>query len=313
MSSAITAFLSHKSEDAVLAQQLCNAMETLGVRCWIAPRDITPGSSWAEAIVEGIEGCGAFVLLATTRSVLSRDVLIELERAHRLQRPIYTVMVDQPRLTGEITYYLTRLQWLEAKSGGIEQAGTHLAEILQGTKRWEAVATPPSLRRRIRSTIPAFVGAMAAVFFGLFLLGAAAWYALHRVQQSVAGDYHSIGWVTVNESQVQEPSGALAIGHIWLGNREQAFSKVGLQIRLSTKEGADRLLDLSSSLPADGTREAEFSFVLPAGVSAFTTHLLVPKDSALFCVTQQFAVSSGEIRDRDLTVSTGKEVSMCSP
>ena len=312
MSTVLTAFLSHKSEDAALAQQLCDSLEKGGVRCWIAPRDIPPGRSWAEGIVEGIDGCAAFLLLATTRSVLSREVLIELERAHRLGRPIYTVMVDEPRLTGEITYYLTRLQWLETKSGRIDQAGSRLAEVLHGTKHWEAVATPPSLGRKIRSTMPSFAGGLAAILLGFLLFSGAAWYALHRVQRSIGTDYHSIGWTTVEDMPVQEASGALAVGHVWLGDGNEPFSKVRLHLRLSTGEGTEQLLDLSSHLPADGTREAEFSFSLPSGVSAFATFLSVPNGSKIFCVAQRFTMSSGQmIRAGNPTVSTVRDLSTC--
>jgi hypothetical protein len=312
MSSALTAFLSHKSEDAELAQQLCDAMEKSGVRCWIAPRDIPPGHSWAEGIVEGIDGCVAFVLLATTRSVLSREVLIELERAHRLARPIYTVMVDKPRLAGEITYYLSRLQWLETKSGGIDQAASRLAEVLHGTKRWDVVATPPSLGRRIRSTMPSFVGTLTAVLVGFLLFGAAAWYTLHHVQKTIATDYHSLGWTTLDTIPVQKGSGALVVGHVWLGDGNEQFSRVGLHILLSLG-ATERLIDLSSHLPQEGTREGEFSFTLPPDVSAFATFLSVPKGSQLFCVTQRFSASSGQvIRAGDPIISTVRDVSMCS-
>ncbi len=313
MSTALTAFLSHKSEDAALAQQLCGALENGGVRCWIAPRDIPPGRSWAEGIVEGINGCSAFVLLATTRSVLSREVLIELEQAHRLSRPIYTVMVDDPRLAGEITYYLTRLQWLETKSGGIDLAGSRLAEVLHGTKRWEAVATPPSLGRRIRSTLPSFAGALTAVIIGLLVLAVAFWYASHRVQRVIAEDYHSIGWTTLDDTPVQEAAGITAVGHVWLGDGNQPFSKVGLHIRLFAQGGTERMLDLSSHLPAQGTREAEFTFDLPPHVSAFATLLSVPKGSEWFCVKQRFDASSGQIISaNNPTVSTVRDRSMCS-
>jgi TIR domain len=308
-----TAFISHASIDAELAQQLCAAIENGGVHCWIAPRDILPGQPWSESIVEGIEGCSAFVLLATGTSVLSRDVMIEVERAHRLDRPIYTVMVDQPHLSREITYYLTRLQWLESSEGGINQAGSRLSEVLQGTKRWEAVSTPPSLSRRIRSTLPSFAGALAAVLMGLMILGAGLWFAMHRARQEVAKDYRSIGWATIDDTPVSDHSEQLAIGHVWLGNSSVPFSKIRLHIQLATAGGAKQMLDLSSQLPSDGTGEAEFSFALPKDALTFQTLLSVPRGQDIFCVAQRFALMSNQtISSGPVKVSIAKEPRTCS-
>ncbi len=46
-------FISHSTKDKQWADQLCSSLETVGISCWIAPRDIQPGQSWA-----GHESCG---------------------------------------------------------------------------------------------------------------------------------------------------------------------------------------------------------------------------------------------------------------
>ena len=48
-------FISHSSKDKVYADAVCARLESEGIRCWIAPRDILPGMSWGSAIVEAIE------------------------------------------------------------------------------------------------------------------------------------------------------------------------------------------------------------------------------------------------------------------
>ena len=44
-------FISYSSNDKLVADMLCANLEARGVRCWIAPRDVMPGSEWGAAII----------------------------------------------------------------------------------------------------------------------------------------------------------------------------------------------------------------------------------------------------------------------
>jgi hypothetical protein len=55
------AFISYASQDKAVADAVCAALESAGVACWIAPRDVTPGAFYAESIVHAIDSakcCG---------------------------------------------------------------------------------------------------------------------------------------------------------------------------------------------------------------------------------------------------------------
>ena len=56
-------FISHSSEDKSIADAICQRLEADGIKCWIAPRDIKPGSNWTEGIMEGIEACRTLILV----------------------------------------------------------------------------------------------------------------------------------------------------------------------------------------------------------------------------------------------------------
>ncbi|MBV8226902.1 MAG: toll/interleukin-1 receptor domain-containing protein [Verrucomicrobia bacterium] len=43
-------FISHSSADKRAADAACALLETRGIKCWIAPRDIRPGSDWGELL-----------------------------------------------------------------------------------------------------------------------------------------------------------------------------------------------------------------------------------------------------------------------
>ena len=51
-------FISHASEDREIAQAVCEAIEGRGVPCWIAPRDITPGKDYAQALSRIVRDIG---------------------------------------------------------------------------------------------------------------------------------------------------------------------------------------------------------------------------------------------------------------
>ena len=48
-------FISHSSADKRAADAACGLLEARGIKCWIAPRDIRPGSDWGESIITAIE------------------------------------------------------------------------------------------------------------------------------------------------------------------------------------------------------------------------------------------------------------------
>jgi hypothetical protein len=56
-------FISYSNMDKKTADAVCSIMEQNGIRCWIAPRDITPGLPFAEAIIDGIKGSRVFILI----------------------------------------------------------------------------------------------------------------------------------------------------------------------------------------------------------------------------------------------------------
>ena len=48
-------FISYASQDKTVADAVCVALENAGVGCWIAPRNVVPGESYAGAIVHAID------------------------------------------------------------------------------------------------------------------------------------------------------------------------------------------------------------------------------------------------------------------
>lgn len=107
-------FISHSSRDAAVAREVCVALETVGLRCWMAPRDITPGQTWPSAIVEGLDSSRVMVLILSRHADASAEVLREAERACGTGKRIVTFRIEDVKPSGGLAYFLSATQWLDA-------------------------------------------------------------------------------------------------------------------------------------------------------------------------------------------------------
>src|SRR5277367_439296 len=74
-------FISYASHDADTANTVCKSLESHGVPCWMAPRDVKPGAQYADAIVRAINEATAVVLVMSASAMSSSHVGREIERA----------------------------------------------------------------------------------------------------------------------------------------------------------------------------------------------------------------------------------------
>ena len=107
-------FISYSSKDKNVADVLCHYLEERGIPCWIAPRDILPGQTWAGAIVQAIRDCAAMVLIYTIESNASSQVANEVDKAFSCAKTIIPFIVDATPMNEELGYYLSRKHWLIA-------------------------------------------------------------------------------------------------------------------------------------------------------------------------------------------------------
>ena len=108
-------FLSHSSKDKPIADKVCDFLEGKGLSCWIAPRNIVPGSDWAASISTAVTTCKVFLLIYSANSAVSDQVARELSLAESAQGVfVVPYKVDNTELTGAFQYYLTGSHWVTA-------------------------------------------------------------------------------------------------------------------------------------------------------------------------------------------------------
>jgi TolB-like protein len=121
-----TVFVSYASQDTAVAKAIVTAIERQGLKCWIAPRDVVPGTLYADEIVKAINEATVVVLVLSEQAVASAHVGKEIERASSKRRPIIALHTDSAPLTRAFEYFLSESQWIEIGPVGIEAASEKL-------------------------------------------------------------------------------------------------------------------------------------------------------------------------------------------
>ena len=73
-------FISHSAQDKKVAETICAALEESGIQCWVAPRDVRPGKSFPGEITRAIQQSKVMLLIFSTHSNSSEQVLREVQR-----------------------------------------------------------------------------------------------------------------------------------------------------------------------------------------------------------------------------------------
>jgi hypothetical protein len=124
-------FISHSSNNRTVANAVCAALESIGIRCWIAPRDVLPGRSYSGEITRAIQQSRAFVLIFSEHSNNSEQVLREVQLAANSRLHIVQFRIDAVLPSDDLEYYLSGPHWLDAVTPPLD---AHLEQLKSSMK-----------------------------------------------------------------------------------------------------------------------------------------------------------------------------------
>lgn len=124
-------FISYSSLDKTAAETVCSILEQNGLSCWIAPRDITPGLDFAEAIIDGIKSSKLFILVYSSNSNNSKQVIREVDRAVHTGLPVINLRLEDVPLSKQLEYYLSSVHWLDAIKPPLEEHINKLSGVVK--------------------------------------------------------------------------------------------------------------------------------------------------------------------------------------
>lgn len=148
-------FISHSTKDKTISDAVCAALESAGIRCWIAPRDVRPGRSFAGEITRGIQQSKAMVLIFSTHSNNSEQVLREVQLAVTAHLHIVQFRIEDVVLNDDLQYFLGTPHWLDALSPPLENHISRLQSSVKGlldAPADESVTTAASIEKQTAAT-----------------------------------------------------------------------------------------------------------------------------------------------------------------
>ncbi len=107
-------FLSYSTKNEAVADKLVADLEEKGVQCWIAPRDIKPGETWAASIMNAIASSSVMILLLSEESNESVQVIREVEHAVNQRIPVIPIRLSNLEPSDAMKYFISTHQWLDA-------------------------------------------------------------------------------------------------------------------------------------------------------------------------------------------------------
>ncbi len=176
-------FISYSSTDRAVADQVCAGLESAGYLCWIAPRNIEPGSDYPTAILDGVRNAQTVVVIISAAAVASPHILSEIEHAFGEKKPIIPFRLSNATLPENFDYFLAMSQWLDAHQGCTSENLALLKEAITQALAHRIVPTPAKTSRRYQ-----WFASAGAVF--LVLLGAIV-YSVWPSPRIVKKDLHT--------------------------------------------------------------------------------------------------------------------------
>jgi hypothetical protein len=140
-------FVSYSSYDKATADAVCALLEARGIRCWIAPRDILPGVSWAEAIIDAIEASRVMVLVFSARANASQQIQREVERAVHNGVTIVPLRIEDAKPSKTMEYFISTPHWLDALTPPLE---SHIQRLADGLR---TLLSRPDVRQEVSASV----------------------------------------------------------------------------------------------------------------------------------------------------------------
>ncbi len=99
-------FISYSSKDREKAEQLTELLASAGLSVWIDQSGLDVSTSWSAEIVDAINNCHAFIVLLSTNSVESHNVIKEVSLASEKRKKILPLDLEPITLPRELEYQL---------------------------------------------------------------------------------------------------------------------------------------------------------------------------------------------------------------
>jgi hypothetical protein len=199
-------FVSHASVDAHIALAICTGLESRGLSCWIAPRDVAFTGTYGSEIVKSLRECDVVLIVVTDAAAASQQVEREAERASHYQKRIIPVIVGRSDPGPRLEFYVAGRQQFPCPPAPDERFFANLTAAIQSGAGRDVAATPPERARSIRRR-SVQLAAAAVLVLGVAVAG----YVFSRppapdTATQVVGDATAAGGLAGSQTPTAAPS-----------------------------------------------------------------------------------------------------------
>ena len=124
-------FISYADPDRERAFDICNSLESNGIKCWLAFRDIRPATDWPSEIVKALKKSKLCLLIFSHAANEAEGVFNEVNIADRAKIPIIPCRIENVEPSEYLEYQLSRRQYLDFYQGDSETNLKKLVEIIR--------------------------------------------------------------------------------------------------------------------------------------------------------------------------------------
>ena len=123
-------FISYSTRDRDIAENICNFLESNNVKCWMAPRDVKPGTNYSEEILKNIEEANLLMFISSNDAYQSIYIKNELKTASNNNIPIIAFKIDGFLPNDEWMYILSNARWID----GYPDYTHHYKELMEALR-----------------------------------------------------------------------------------------------------------------------------------------------------------------------------------
>ena len=173
--SELRIFISYSDTETTLADAMCAFLETRGLPCWIAPRDMEVGNPYSQTIIEKIESSYAMILILSRTSNESDYIFSEVGNAFHRKIPILEFRIHPVQLHKRLEFYLNMWHRLDATTGRPED---HFPKLYEHCIARRAAPNPQRPEMSVHPQ-PA-VRRIVVLFAGGLVLATMLYFAIHH-------------------------------------------------------------------------------------------------------------------------------------
>jgi len=123
-------FASYSREDQAQVFPIVDKLRERGLNIWIDQEGIHGAKLWSQEIVNAIESSKVFILFASAKAFVSKNVTKELALASESDKHILPIFIEEAEIPAAMKYQLAGIQHLVHEQGQTEQTADNILRTL---------------------------------------------------------------------------------------------------------------------------------------------------------------------------------------